>query len=70
MKKKEMTGKSSTPPKKKPNPSFIPPPNQSQIEETSDLLDNIPVDASVELTRRSSQRYPPFLSGQSTCALS
>jgi hypothetical protein len=51
MKKKAMTGKSSTPPKK-PNPASIPPPNQSPIEEISDLLDNLPVNACVELTRR------------------
>ena len=51
MKKQAMTGKSS-PPLKKPNPASIPPPTQSLIEEISDLLDNLTVDACVELTRR------------------
>ena len=51
IKKKEMTGNSSPPPKK-PNPASITPPNQSPIEETSDLLDNLPINACVEQTRR------------------
>jgi hypothetical protein len=50
MKKKAMTGKSSPPPKKS-NPAPIPPPNQSPIE-ISDLLDNLPVNACLVLTRR------------------
>jgi hypothetical protein len=33
-------------------PAPIPPPNQSPIEEISDLLDNLPVNACVELTRQ------------------
>jgi hypothetical protein len=41
MKKKVMTGKISPPPKK-PNPASIPTPNQSPIEEISDLLENLP----------------------------
>jgi hypothetical protein len=49
-KKQAMTGKPSPPPKK-PNPSPIPPPNPSPIEVISDLLDNLPVHACVELTR-------------------
>ena len=51
MKKKVKTTKSSPPPKK-PNPTSISPLNQSPIEEISDLLDNLPVNACVELTRR------------------
>jgi hypothetical protein len=50
MKKKALTGKSS-PPHKKPSPASIPPPNQSPIE-ISNLLDNLPVNECVELTRR------------------
>jgi hypothetical protein len=48
--KQAMNGKSSPPPKK-PNPAPIPPPNQSPIE-ISDLIDNLPVNACGELTRR------------------
>ena len=62
MKKKAMTGKSSPPPKK-PNPASIPPPNQSPIEEISDLLDNLPVNACVELTRRLLTAVPTLPSG-------
>ena len=51
MKNKAMTGKSFSRPQK-PNPASIPPPNQSPIEEIADLLDNLPVNACVELTWR------------------
>ena len=51
MKKMAMTGKSSPSPMKKPNPDSIPPPNQSPIEKISDLLDNLPADVCVEVTR-------------------
>jgi hypothetical protein len=61
MKKKAVTGK-STPPPKKPIPASIPPPNQSPIE-ISDLLDNLPVNACVELTRRLLTAVPTLPSG-------
>jgi hypothetical protein len=56
-----MTGKLSPPPKK-PNPTPIPSPNQSPIE-ISDLLDNLPVNACVELTRRLLTAVPTLPSG-------
>ena len=56
-----MTGKPSPPPKK-PNPTPIPSPNQSPIE-ISDLLDNLPVNACVELTRRLLTAVPTLPSG-------
>jgi hypothetical protein len=62
MKKKAMTGKSSSPPKK-PNPASIPPPNQSPIEKISDLLDNLPVNACVELTQWLLTAVPTLPSG-------
>jgi hypothetical protein len=55
-----MPGKPSPPPKK-PNPTPIPPPNPSPIE-ISDLLDNLPVHASEELTRRLLTAIPTLLS--------
>jgi hypothetical protein len=55
-----MTGKSSPPPRK-PNPASIP--KQSPIEEISDLLDNPPVNACVELKRRLLTAEPIFPSG-------
>jgi hypothetical protein len=61
MKKQTMNGKSSPPPKK-PNPASIPPPNQSPIE-IFDLLDNLPVNACVELTRRLLTAVPTLPSG-------
>ena len=61
MMKQAMTGKSSPPPKK-PIPASIPPPNQSPIE-ISDLLDNLPVNACVELTRRLLKAVPTLPSG-------
>ena len=48
---------------KKPNPTPIPPPNQTLIEEISDLLDNLPVNACVELTRRLLTAVPTLPSG-------
>ena len=62
MNKKAITGKPSPPPKK-PNPASIPHPNQSPIEEISDLLDNLPVNACVELTRRLLTAVPTLPSG-------
>jgi hypothetical protein len=62
MKKQAMTGKLSPAPKK-PNPVSIPPPNQSPLEEISDLLDNLPVNACVELTRRLLTAVPTLPSG-------
>jgi hypothetical protein len=61
MKKQATTGKSSPPPKK-PKPASIPP-NQSPVEEISDLLDNLPVNACVELTRRLLTAVPNLPSG-------
>jgi hypothetical protein len=61
-KKTAMTGKSSPPPKK-PNPASIPPPNQSSIEEMSDLLDNLPINACVQLTWRLITAVPTLPSG-------
>jgi hypothetical protein len=60
-KKQATTGKSSPPPK--PNPASIPPPNQSPIEEISDLLDNLHVNTCVELTRRLLTAVPNLPSG-------
>jgi hypothetical protein len=57
-----MTGKPSPPPKK-PNPTHIPLPNQSPIEEISDLLDNLSVKACVEITRRLLTAVPTLPSG-------
>ena len=62
MKKQSTTDKSSPPPKE-PNPSSIPPPNQSPFEEISDLLDNLPVNACVEMTRRHLTAVPNVTSG-------
>jgi hypothetical protein len=64
-----MTGKSSPPPKK-PNPASIPPPNRSPIEEIFDLLDNLPVNACVELTRQLLTAVPSSLQTQHARGLS
>jgi hypothetical protein len=61
MKKQAMTGKPSPPPKKL-NPTPIPPPNQSPIE-ISDLFDNLPVHACVELNRRLLTAVPTLPTG-------
>jgi len=48
----------------KPKELVVPPqPNQSLAEETSDLLDNFPLNASVELTRRILTSIPILPSG-------
>ena len=51
MKKKAKTSKSSPSPKKA-NPASLSPSYQSPIEIISDLLDNLPLNECVELTRR------------------
>jgi hypothetical protein len=57
-----MNDKSSSRPQK-PTPASIPPPNQSPIDEIADLLDNLPVNACVELTRRLLTAVPSLPSG-------
>jgi hypothetical protein len=70
VKKAAKTGKSST---EKPKPTNLvspPQPNKSSIEEISDLLDNLPLNACVELTRRILSAVPTFILGRFDCRLS
>jgi hypothetical protein len=71
MKKMAMTGKTPPAPKKKPNPDSIPPPNQSPIVENSDLINILPANACVELTRRLLTAVPtlPFGAGRTRAVL-